>query len=159
MVVFTVIDIVLLIAGLAGYLYVVGGQLTRVAGVLEECADLVWEIKANAEVIDGGLGSINSTGRVVAGALPLSVRHGRRHRRRRHLRPRRSNRPWPGQARHGHPPHPSARRRRLHPSRLKVRSDAGGCWLEVVDHVGVSPSPVGSGDPPDPPAGRVKKSG
>jgi hypothetical protein len=71
MVVFTVIDIVLLIAGLAGYLYVVGGQLTRVAGVLEECADLVWEIKANAEVIDGGLGSINSTGRVVAGALPL----------------------------------------------------------------------------------------
>ncbi len=71
MVVFTVIDIVLLIAGLAIYLYIVGNQLTRVAGVLEECADLVWDVKANAEVIDGGLGSINSTGRVVAGALPL----------------------------------------------------------------------------------------
>jgi len=71
MVVFTVIDIVLLIAVLAVYLYVVGGQLSRVAGVLEECADLVWDIKANAEVIDGGLGSINSTGRAVAGALPL----------------------------------------------------------------------------------------
>jgi hypothetical protein len=71
MAVFTVIDIVLLIAGLAVYLYIVGGQLTRIATVLEECADLVWEVKANAEVIDGGLGSINSTGRVVAGALPL----------------------------------------------------------------------------------------
>jgi hypothetical protein len=71
MAVFTVIDIVLLIAGLAVYLYIVGEQLTRVATVLEECADLVWEVKANAEPIDGGLGSINSTGRVIAGALPL----------------------------------------------------------------------------------------
>jgi len=71
MVLFTVVDIVLLIAGLAVYLYIVGSQLTRVATVLEECADLVWEVKANAEVIDGGLGSINGTGRVVAGALPL----------------------------------------------------------------------------------------
>jgi hypothetical protein len=71
MVLFTVIDIVLLIAGLAVYLYVVGTQLMRVATMLEECADLVWDVKANAEVIDGGLGSINSTGRVIAGALPL----------------------------------------------------------------------------------------
>jgi hypothetical protein len=71
MVAFTVIDIVLLIAGLAVYLYIVGSQLTRVATVLEECADLVWEVKANADVIDGGLGAINNTGRVVAGALPL----------------------------------------------------------------------------------------
>lgn len=71
MALFTVIDIILLIAGLAIYLYIVGGQLTRVAGVLEECADLVWQIKANAEPIDQGLGSINNTGRVVAGALPL----------------------------------------------------------------------------------------
>ena len=71
MVVFTVIDIALLIAGLAIYLFIVGGQLTRIASVLEECSDLVWEIKRNAEPIDAGLGSINSTGRVIAGALPL----------------------------------------------------------------------------------------
>ena len=71
MVVFTVIDIVLLIAGLAIYLWIVGGQLTRIAGVLEECSDLVGEIKRNAEPIDAGLGNINNTGRVVAGALPL----------------------------------------------------------------------------------------
>lgn len=71
MVVFTVIDIVLLIAGLAIYLYIVGGQLTRIASVLEECSELVWDIKRNAEPIDAGLGSINSTGRVIAGALPL----------------------------------------------------------------------------------------
>lgn len=70
-VVFSVVDIALLIAGLAIYLYIVGGQLTRVAGALEECADLVWEVKRNAEVIDQGLGSINNTGQVIAGALPL----------------------------------------------------------------------------------------
>ena len=71
MVVFTVIDIVLLIAGLAIYLYIVGGQLTRIASVLEECSDLVWDIKRNAEPIDAGLAGINNTGRVIAGALPL----------------------------------------------------------------------------------------
>ena len=71
MVVFTVIDIVLLIAGLAIYLYIVGGQLTRIAGILEECSDLVWDVKRNAEPIDAGLASINNTGRVIAGALPL----------------------------------------------------------------------------------------
>ena len=41
LVVLSVVDIVLLIAGLAFYLFVVGGQLTRVATDLEECADLV----------------------------------------------------------------------------------------------------------------------
>lgn len=70
-VVFSVVDIALLIAGLAIYLYIVGTQLTRVAGALEECADLVWEVQRNAEVIDQGLGSINNTGQVIAGALPL----------------------------------------------------------------------------------------
>jgi hypothetical protein len=68
---FSVIDIILLIAGLAIYLYIVGGQLTRIAGVLEECSDLVWDIKRNAEPIDAGLAGINHTGRVIAGALPL----------------------------------------------------------------------------------------
>lgn len=67
----TVIDIVLLIAGLAIYLFIVGTQLKKIAGNLEESADLVWEIKKNAEAIEPGLTSINTTGRVVAGALPL----------------------------------------------------------------------------------------
>lgn len=71
MVVLSVIDIVLLIAGLAFYLFVVGGQLTRVATNLEECADIVREIVANAEPIEPGVKHINRTGGVVAGALPL----------------------------------------------------------------------------------------
>lgn len=68
---FSVIDITVIIAALAIYLWVVGGQLTRVATVLEECSDLVAEVKRNAEVIEPGLTAINNTGRVVAGALPL----------------------------------------------------------------------------------------
>ena len=71
LIVLTVIDIALLIAGLAIYLFIVGGQLTKVATRLEECADVVWEIKANAEVIHPGVERINGTGGVVAGALPL----------------------------------------------------------------------------------------
>ena len=67
----TVLDVVALIAGLAVYLFIVGTQLTKVAGTLEEAADLVWEIKKDAEVIHGGLTQINTTGGVVAGALPL----------------------------------------------------------------------------------------
>ena len=71
MVVFSVIVIVALVAVLAVYLFIVGGQLTRVAGLLEECAELVRKIKANAEPIRPGLDHINRTGGVVAGALPL----------------------------------------------------------------------------------------
>ena len=71
LVVLTVIDIALLIAGLAIYLYIVGGQLTRVAEKLEECDDVVWDIKKNAEVIAPGVERINRTGGVIAGALPL----------------------------------------------------------------------------------------
>lgn len=71
LVVFTVIDIVLLIAGLAVYLYIVGGQLTRVATNLEECSQIVGTVVADAEVIVPGVESINHTGGVVAGALPL----------------------------------------------------------------------------------------
>ena len=67
----TVVDIVLLIAGLAFYLFVVGGQLTKVAGDLEECAQLVRTIQRNAEVIEPGVERINHTGGVIAGALPL----------------------------------------------------------------------------------------
>ena len=71
LVVFTVIDIVLLIAGLAIYLWIVGGQLTRIATNLEECDELVKKIVGNAESIEGNLEHVNRTGGVVAGALPL----------------------------------------------------------------------------------------
>ena len=65
LVVLTVIDIVLLIAGLAIYLFIVGSQLGRVAQGLEEAADLVWAIKKNAEVIEPGVERINRTGTTV----------------------------------------------------------------------------------------------
>jgi len=65
------IDVALLIAGLAIYLFIVGTQLKKVAADLEESAELVWQIKTDAEAIAPGLTSINTTGRVVAGALPL----------------------------------------------------------------------------------------
>jgi hypothetical protein len=71
LVVFSVIDIVLLVAGLAVYLYWVGTLLTRVAGNLEECAEIVQTIVGHAKVIGPGVGHINETGGVVAGALPL----------------------------------------------------------------------------------------
>lgn len=71
LVVFTVIDIVLLIAGLAVYLFIVGGQLTRIATNLEECNGLVAQINANAASIEGNLEHVNRTGGVIAGALPL----------------------------------------------------------------------------------------
>jgi len=71
LVILSVVDIVLLIAGLAFYLFVVGGQLNRIATNLEECADLVRAVRHNAEAIDPGLEHVNRTGGVVAGALPL----------------------------------------------------------------------------------------
>jgi hypothetical protein len=71
LVVFTVIDIVLLIAGLAFYLYWAGTLLTRIAGNLEECGQLVRAIVEHARLIGPGVEHINQTGGVVAGALPL----------------------------------------------------------------------------------------
>lgn len=71
LVVFSVIDIVLLAAGLAVYLYWVGTLLTRIAGNLEECAEIVQTIVGHAKLIGPGVGHINETGGVVAGALPL----------------------------------------------------------------------------------------
>lgn len=71
MVALSVIDIILLIAGLAFYLYVVGTQLNRVATNLEECNEIVRTIVANAAPIMPGVEHINRTGGVVAGALPL----------------------------------------------------------------------------------------
>jgi hypothetical protein len=71
LVVLSVIDIVLLVAGLAVYLFWVGTLLTRIAGNLEECAGLVRAIVGHAELIGPGVEHINQTGGVVAGALPL----------------------------------------------------------------------------------------
>jgi len=71
MVIFTLIDVVLLVAGLAVYLFWVGTLLTRVAGNLEECAEIVQTIVGHAKLIGPGVGHINETGGVVAGALPL----------------------------------------------------------------------------------------
>ena len=71
LVVLTVVDIVLLIAGLAFYLYWVGTLLDRIAGNLEECADIVRTIVGHAKLIGPGVEHINQTGGVVAGALPL----------------------------------------------------------------------------------------
>ena len=71
MVALSVIDIVLLIAGLAFYLFIVGTQLTRIATNLEECFDIAGEIVGNAQPIIPGVEHINRTGGVVAGALPL----------------------------------------------------------------------------------------
>jgi hypothetical protein len=71
LVVLTVADILLLAAGLAFYLFWVGTLLTRIAGNLEECAELVRTIVGHAELIGPGVEHINQTGGVVAGALPL----------------------------------------------------------------------------------------
>ena len=67
----TVVDILLLIAGLAVYLFWVGSLLTRIAGNLEECAQIVRTIVGHAKLIGPGVEHINETGGVVAGALPL----------------------------------------------------------------------------------------
>jgi hypothetical protein len=71
LVVLTVLEIVVLIAGLAFFLYWVGTLLTRIAGNLEECDGLVGSIVGHAKLIGPGVGHINRTGGVVAGALPL----------------------------------------------------------------------------------------
>lgn len=67
----TVLEILVLIAALAFYLFWVGTLLARIAGNLEECAEIVRDIVADAALIGPGVGHINETGGVVAGALPL----------------------------------------------------------------------------------------
>src|ERR1700733_6700435 len=71
LVILTVVDVVLLVAGLAVYLFWVGTLLTRIAGNLEECAEIVGTIVEHAKLIGPVVGHINETGGVVAGALPL----------------------------------------------------------------------------------------
>src|SRR5277367_1223030 len=71
LVILTVVVVLLLIAGLAFYLYWAGTLLTRIAGNLEESSELVGTIDSNAKLIGPGVEHINRTGGVVAGALPL----------------------------------------------------------------------------------------
>ena len=71
LVVLTVLEIVLLIAGLAFYLFWVGTLLARIATNLEESGELVRKIVGHAKLIGPGVGHINQAGGVVAGALPL----------------------------------------------------------------------------------------
>ena len=67
----TVIEIVVLVAGLAFFLYWIGTLLRRIAGNLEECAVLVKKVNEDAAAIVPGVEHINRTGGVVASALPL----------------------------------------------------------------------------------------
>jgi hypothetical protein len=67
----TVVDVVLLIAGLAFYLFWVGSLLGGIAAKLEESAGIVRTIVGHAELIGPGVDHINRAGGIVAGALPL----------------------------------------------------------------------------------------
>ncbi len=71
MMVLTVIEIVLLIAGLAFFLFWIGSLLTRIAENLEACAEQVKKINGHAADIVPGVEHVNRTGKVVASALPL----------------------------------------------------------------------------------------
>jgi hypothetical protein len=71
LVVLTVVVIVLLIAGLAFYLFWAGSLLGNVATNLEESFDTAAAIVGHAKLIEPGVEHINRTGGVVAGALPL----------------------------------------------------------------------------------------
>ena len=71
LVVLSVLDIVLLIAGLAVYLWWAGTLLTRIASNLEDCAATAGLVLDHAKLIRPGVEHINESGGVVAGALPL----------------------------------------------------------------------------------------
>jgi hypothetical protein len=71
LVVLTVMVIVLLVAGLAIYLFWAGSLLNRIASNLEESFGAAAEILGHAKLIGPGVEHINRTGGVVAGALPL----------------------------------------------------------------------------------------
>jgi hypothetical protein len=71
LVVLTVIEIVVLIAGLAFFLFWIGSLLGKIATTLEAGDGLVSKIVDDAKAIVPGLEHINRTGGVVASALPL----------------------------------------------------------------------------------------
>ena len=113
LVVLTVVVIVLLIAGLAVYLYWAGTLLDRIGAKLEGAADIVRGIVADAKLIGPGVEHINETGGVVAGRAAAAVRHGRGHRRRRHADGAAARGTGSGEAGVRYPPFPAAGRRRL----------------------------------------------
>jgi hypothetical protein len=71
LVVLTVVEIVVLIAGLAFFLFWIGSLLTRIAANLEKCSEHVKTVNKHAADIVPGVEHINRTGKVVASALPL----------------------------------------------------------------------------------------
>jgi hypothetical protein len=71
LVVLTVVEIVVLIAGLAFFLWWLGSLLNRIGANLERCDEHVRTIVVHAAAIRPGVEHINRTGGVVAGALPL----------------------------------------------------------------------------------------
>ena len=71
LIVLTVVEIVVLIAGLAFFLWWTGTLLAGIATTLEAGDGLVREIVEDATVIRPGLTHINGSGGRVAGALPL----------------------------------------------------------------------------------------
>jgi hypothetical protein len=71
LVVLTVVEIVVLIAGLAFFLFWIGTLLTRIATNLEACSERVKTILGHGADIVPGVEHINRTGKVVASALPL----------------------------------------------------------------------------------------
>jgi hypothetical protein len=71
LVVLTVVEIVVLIAGLAFFLFWIGTLLTRIAANLEKCSEHVQTVQRHAADIVPGVAHINRTGKVVASALPL----------------------------------------------------------------------------------------
>jgi hypothetical protein len=71
LVVLTVVEIVVLIAGLAFFLFWIGTLLTRIAENLEKSSEHVKTVLGHAADIGPGVERINRTGKVVASALPL----------------------------------------------------------------------------------------
>lgn len=71
LIVLTVIEIVVLIAGLAFFLAWTGSLLAGIATKLEGADGLVRQIRDDATRIGPGVRHINGTGGRVAGALPL----------------------------------------------------------------------------------------
>ncbi len=73
LIILTVVVIALLIAVLAAFLFAIGVLLNRIADNLDDCLGNVKAIAGQAEAILPGVGRINQTGGVVAGALPLLI--------------------------------------------------------------------------------------
>lgn len=71
LIVLTVVEIVVLVAGLAFFLWWTGTLLGRVATTLEAGDELVRRIVDDARAIRPGLRHVTGTGGRVAGALPL----------------------------------------------------------------------------------------